>query len=64
MPPGRALAAVDEQVAGLEPTADAGEVGELVGRGRMVEAPARGVPVRVTGLRGGWLAAVRPGAGR
>ena len=33
MPTRRALAAVDEQVAGLEPTADAGEVGELVGRG-------------------------------
>jgi cell wall-associated NlpC family hydrolase len=39
-------------------------VAMVVGRGRMVEAPARGVPVRVTGLRGGWLGAVRPGAGR
>jgi peptidoglycan DL-endopeptidase CwlO len=33
----------------------------VVGGGRMVEAPARGVPVRVTGLRSGWLGAVRPG---
>jgi cell wall-associated NlpC family hydrolase len=39
-------------------------VAMLVGPGRMVEAPARGVPVRVTRLRGGWLGAVRPGAGR
>jgi peptidoglycan DL-endopeptidase CwlO len=39
-------------------------VAMVIGRGRMVEAPARGVPVRVTGLRGGWLGAVRPGAGR
>jgi peptidoglycan DL-endopeptidase CwlO len=36
----------------------------MVGSGRMVEAPARGVPVRVTRLRGGWLGAVRPGGGR
>jgi cell wall-associated NlpC family hydrolase len=34
----------------------------VVGQGRMVEAPARGVPVRVTRLRGGWLGAVRPEA--
>jgi cell wall-associated NlpC family hydrolase len=39
-------------------------VAMVVGQGRMVEAPGRGVPVRVTGLRGGWLGAVRPGAGR
>jgi cell wall-associated NlpC family hydrolase len=36
----------------------------VVGGGRMVEAPARGVPVRVTGLRSGWLGVVRPGGGR
>jgi cell wall-associated NlpC family hydrolase len=36
----------------------------VVGRGRMVEAPGRGIPVRSTRLRGGWLGAVRPGAGR
>jgi hypothetical protein len=36
-------------------------VAMLVDRGRMVEALGRGVPVRVTGLRGGWLGAVRPG---
>jgi cell wall-associated NlpC family hydrolase len=35
-------------------------VAMVVDKGRMVEAPARGVPVRVTGLRGGWLGAVRP----
>ena len=35
-------------------------VAMVVGRGRMVEAPARGVPVRVTGLREGSLGAVRP----
>jgi peptidoglycan DL-endopeptidase CwlO len=39
-------------------------VAMVVGPGRIVEAPARGMPVRVTGLRGGWLGAVRPGAGR
>jgi cell wall-associated NlpC family hydrolase len=39
-------------------------VAMVVGGGRMVEAPARGVPVRVTRLRGGWLGAVRPGGGR
>jgi hypothetical protein len=39
-------------------------VAMLVGRGRMVEAIGRGVPVRVTGLRGGWLGAVRPGGAR
>jgi cell wall-associated NlpC family hydrolase len=36
-------------------------VAMVVGGGRMVEALRRGVPVRVTGLRGGWLGAVRPG---
>jgi cell wall-associated NlpC family hydrolase len=35
----------------------------VVGRGRMVEARGRGLPVRSTRLRGGWLGAVRPGAG-
>jgi cell wall-associated NlpC family hydrolase len=39
-------------------------VAMVVGGGRMVEAPARGVPVRVTRLRGGWLGAVRPGGRR
>jgi peptidoglycan DL-endopeptidase CwlO len=34
----------------------------VVGRGRMVEARGRGIPVRSTSLRGGWLGAVRPGA--
>ena len=36
----------------------------VVGRGRMVEALGRGIPVRSTSLRGGWLGAVRPGGGR
>jgi cell wall-associated NlpC family hydrolase len=39
-------------------------VAMVVGRGRMVEAPGRGIPVRVIGLRGGWLGAIRPGSGR
>jgi hypothetical protein len=39
-------------------------VAMVVGRGRMVEALGRGIPVRVTSIRGGWLGAVRPGAGR
>jgi hypothetical protein len=39
-------------------------VAMVVGGGRMVEALGRGVPVRATGLRGGWLGAVRPGGGR
>ncbi len=39
-------------------------VAMLVDGGRMVEALGRGVPVRVTGLRRGWLGAVRPGGGR
>jgi cell wall-associated NlpC family hydrolase len=36
----------------------------VVGRGRMVEARGRGIPVRSTSIRRGYLAAVRPGAGR
>jgi hypothetical protein len=36
----------------------------VVGRGRMVEALGRGVPVRSTRLRSGYLGAVRPGGGR
>ena len=36
-------------------------VAMVVGGGRMVEAIRGGVPVRVTGLRGGWLRVVRPG---
>jgi peptidoglycan DL-endopeptidase CwlO len=39
-------------------------VAMVVGRGRMVEALGRGIPVRSTTIRGGWLGAVRPGAGR
>jgi cell wall-associated NlpC family hydrolase len=39
-------------------------VAMAVGRGRMVEALGRGIPVRSTSLRRGWLGAVRPGAGR
>jgi peptidoglycan DL-endopeptidase CwlO len=39
-------------------------VAMVVGRGRIVEALGRGIPVRVTRIRGGWLGAVRPGAGR
>ena len=36
----------------------------VVGAGRMVEALGRGIPVRATRLRSGWLGAVRPGGGR
>jgi hypothetical protein len=36
-------------------------VAMAVGDGRMVEALRSGVPVRVTGLRGGYLGATRPG---
>jgi cell wall-associated NlpC family hydrolase len=36
----------------------------VAGRGRMVEARGRGVPVRATSIRGGWLGAVRPEGGR
>jgi cell wall-associated NlpC family hydrolase len=39
-------------------------VAMVVGRGRMVEALGRGIPVRSTGLRRGWLGAVRPGGSR
>jgi cell wall-associated NlpC family hydrolase len=39
-------------------------VAMVVGRSRMVEALGRGIPVRSTSIRGGWLGAVRPGAGR
>jgi cell wall-associated NlpC family hydrolase len=38
-------------------------VAMVVGRGRMVEARGRGIPVRSTRLHGGWLGAVRPGTG-
>ena len=38
-------------------------VAMVVGRGRMVEAAGRGIPVRSTSIRGGRLGAVRPGAG-
>jgi cell wall-associated NlpC family hydrolase len=36
-------------------------VAMVVGGGRMVEALGRGVPVRSTDIRPGWLGAVRPG---
>jgi cell wall-associated NlpC family hydrolase len=39
-------------------------VAMVVGPGRMVEALGRGIPVRSTSIRGRWLGAVRPGAGR
>jgi cell wall-associated NlpC family hydrolase len=39
-------------------------VAMVVGRGRMVEALGRGIPVRSTSIRHGWLGAVRPAAGR
>ena len=39
-------------------------VAMVVGRDGMVEALGRGIPVRATSLRRGWLGAVRPGAGR
>jgi cell wall-associated NlpC family hydrolase len=39
-------------------------VAMVVGPGRMVEARGRGLPVRSTSIRRGWLGAVRPGAGR
>jgi cell wall-associated NlpC family hydrolase len=39
-------------------------VAMVVGRSRMVEALGHGSPVRSTSIRGGWLGAVRPGAGR
>jgi cell wall-associated NlpC family hydrolase len=39
-------------------------VAMVVGPGRMVEAPAYGIPVRSTSIRPGYLGVVRPGAGR
>ena len=36
-------------------------VAMAVGRGRMVEALGRGIPVRSASIRHGWLGAVRPG---
>jgi NlpC/P60 family len=36
-------------------------VAMVTGRGRMVEAPGRGISVRSISLRGGYLGAVRPG---
>jgi cell wall-associated NlpC family hydrolase len=36
----------------------------VAGGGRMVEARGRGMPVRSTSIRRGWLGAVRPGGGR
>ena len=38
-------------------------VAVVVDRGRMVEALGRGIPVRSTSIRGGYLGAVRPGDG-
>ena len=39
-------------------------VAMVLGPGRMVEALGRGIPIRSTSIRGGWLGAVRPGAGQ
>ena len=39
-------------------------VAMVVGRGRMVEALGRGVPVRSTSIHHGYLGGVRPGGGR
>ena len=39
-------------------------VAMVVGRGRMAEALGRGIPVRSTSIRGGYLGAVRPGGGQ
>jgi cell wall-associated NlpC family hydrolase len=39
-------------------------VAMVVGRGRMVEALGRGIPVRLTNIRPGYLGAVRPEAGQ
>jgi cell wall-associated NlpC family hydrolase len=39
-------------------------VAMVVGRGRMVDAPGRGIPIRSTSIRRGWLGVVRPGGGR
>jgi cell wall-associated NlpC family hydrolase len=38
-------------------------VAMVVSRDRMVEAPGRGIPVRSTSIRSGYLGAVRPGGG-
>jgi cell wall-associated NlpC family hydrolase len=38
-------------------------VAMVVGAGRMVEAPGRGIPIRSTSIRHGYLGAVRPGGG-
>ena len=39
-------------------------VAMVVGPGQMVEAPGRGIPIRSTSIRPGWLGAVRPAGGR
>jgi cell wall-associated NlpC family hydrolase len=39
-------------------------VAMVVGGGRMVEALGRGIPVRSTSIRPGWLGAARPGGGQ
>jgi cell wall-associated NlpC family hydrolase len=39
-------------------------VAMVVGQGQMVEALGRGIPVRSTSLRPGWLESVRPGGER
>jgi cell wall-associated NlpC family hydrolase len=39
-------------------------VAMVVSRGQMVEALGRGIPVRSTSIRPGWLGAVRPGVGQ
>jgi cell wall-associated NlpC family hydrolase len=39
-------------------------VAMVVGQGRMIEAPGRGIPIRSTSIRSGWLGAVRPGGGQ
>jgi cell wall-associated NlpC family hydrolase len=39
-------------------------VAMVVGSGRMVEALGRGLPIRSTSIRRGYLGAVRPGGGR
>jgi cell wall-associated NlpC family hydrolase len=39
-------------------------VAMVVGQGRMVEALGRGIPIRSTSIRPGYLGAVRPGGGK